>query len=240
MKTKFFYMALFMVVFAMFSGDAYAKKRKPVIGVDEFKNSTNASWWKTGVGRDLANMVSNELGSSGKFKVVERKKISSVLREQDLGASGRVRKGTAAKIGNITGAQYLVMGTVSAYEEDTSTRSGGISFKGISIGGSRKKAYIAIDLRVVNTSTGDIDYFRTIEANSSSGGLSLGFFRGGLGGKLGGTNKTPAGKAIRACIMEIVEYLECAMVTKGSCMDDYAEKERKRKAKTKSAISLDE
>ena len=57
---------------------------------------------------------------------------------------------------------------------------------------------------------------------------------------LGGFEKKPAGKAVRACIMEIVEYLECAMVDKGNCMSEYDAKEQRRKAKTKKSITLDE
>ncbi|HEB72760.1 MAG TPA: penicillin-binding protein activator LpoB [Nitrospirae bacterium] len=238
MKAKFLSALLLVMAFTMISGTAYARK-KPVLGVDEFRNDTQASWWRRGVGSELAGMLTNELGSNGKFKMVERKKLNSALKEQDLGASGRIRKGTAAKVGKLTGAQYLVMATVSSYEEGTSKRGGGFSFKGISIGGKKSKAYIAVDLRVVNTTTGDVDYFRTVEATAKSGGLSFGLSRGGFSGALGGSEKTPHGKAIRACVIEIAEYLECVMVDKDSCIADYKAKEKKRRKKTKGAISLE-
>jgi hypothetical protein len=53
--------------------------------------------------------------------------------------------------------------------------------------------------------------------------------------------KTPTGKAIRACIMEIAEYLDCSL-TKGKndpCMQEYKEKESKRREKTKKSIKLE-
>ncbi len=226
-----------VIALAVIPGSAEAGK-KPVMAVDEFKNDTSAGWWKRGTGRDLAGMLTNELAAVGTFKMVERKKLNSVLKEQDLGASGRIRPGTAAKIGKLTGAQYLVMATVTSYEEDTSTRGGGISFGGFSIGGNKKKAYIAVDLRVVDTTTGDVEHTRTIEASSTSGGLTLGIFKGGFGGTLGGSEKTPTGKAIRACVMEITDYLACVMVDKDSCMDEYKAKERSRRKRTKGAIDL--
>lgn len=229
----------FMAVIALaVIPDSAEAGKKPVMAVDEFKNDTSAGWWKRGTGRDLAGMLTNELAAVGTFKMVERKKLNSVLKEQDLGASGRIRPGTAAKIGKLTGAQYLVMATVTSYEEDTSTRGGGISFGGFSIGGNKKKAYIAVDLRVVDTTTGDVEHTRTIEASSTSGGLTLGIFKGGFGGTLGGSEKTPTGKAIRACVMEITDYLACVMVDKDSCMDEYKEKERSRRKRTKGAIDL--
>lgn len=229
------------------SGAGFAKEEKTEkaedkisIAVEEFKNETSAGWWKTGVGHELAGMLTNELSSTGKFKVVERQKLDKVMKEQDLGASGRIAPKKAAKMGKITGADYLVVATVSAYEEDTSTRDAGISIAGVSIGGNKEDAYMAVDLRVINSTTGDVEFTRTVEGRSSGGGLKLGLSTGLFSGNLGGTEKTPAGKAIRATIVEISEYLSCAMVEKGACIDEYNQKESKRKAKTKSSIKLDE
>lgn len=239
MKKNFLLIIAVLLAAMLTAGTSFAAT-KPSIGVADFRNETHAGWWSSGMGRDMASMLTNELGSIGKFKVVERSKLEHVLNEQDLGASGRVSKGTAAKIGNLTGAQYLVMGTVTSYEEDTSSKGGGISIGGIHLGGSSEKAYIAVDLRVVNTTTGEVAFFRTVEANSSGGGLNVGLNLSGIGASFGGKEKTPAGKAVRACIMEIAEYLECAMVDKDSCLDDYKAKEEKRRKKTKGAIDLDE
>lgn len=212
---------------------------KPVMGVAEFKNETRAHWWRSGVGSELSSMLSNELASNGSFKIVERAKIGHVLKEQDLAAAGRIKKGTGAKMGEITGAQYTVLGTVSAYEERTASTGGGFSFKGISLGGKKSEAYIAIDLRVVDSSTSELAFVRTVEARSSGSGIRVGLFRGGFGGNLASEKKTPAGKAIRAVIVEIVDYLECAMVTKGSCIDEFQAKEQKRKKSLKDKIKLD-
>ena len=211
----------------------------PRIGVAEFSNTSGAYWWTGGVGRDLASMVTNELANNGKFRVVERSKLDAVLGEQDLAASGRISKGTGAKIGQVTGAQYLVMGTVTSYEENTSGNVGGFSISGISIGGKNDKAYMALDLRVVDTTSGEIAYNRTVEARSGGFGFRLGLSRGKFSGNLGQYKKTPAGKAIRAAVVEIVDYLECAMVVQGGCMAEFDAKEKKRKKSLKSIISLD-
>jgi curli biogenesis system outer membrane secretion channel CsgG len=144
-------------------------------------------------------------------------------------------------MGRIKGAQYLIAGTVSSYEENTSGTGGGIGIAGFSIGGKQEKAYIAVDLKVIDATTGEIVDSRTIEASSTSGGLSLGGGVGMFSGSLSQYKKTPAGKAIRACIIEIADYLECSMV-KGkddSCMDEYAAKESSRRERTKGAIDLE-
>ncbi len=229
---------LLILATLMVAGAAAAKDRA-VVAVLDFTNETRAHWWQTDVGRELGGMLANELVSTGAFKVVERNKLDSVLGEQDLGASGRVSKSTAAKMGKVTGAQYLITGNVAAYDENTKGTGGGIGFKGISIGGKSSKAYLAIDLRVVNATTGEVEYVRTVEGHSKGGGMNFGFSRNGFGGSLGGHKKTPAGKAIRAALIEATDYLACVMYDQDSCMKEYRDKERKRRNKSKSALSLD-
>ncbi|MGV6851635.1 MAG: CsgG/HfaB family protein [bacterium] len=230
-------LVLAVLMLVIVSGEALA--RKPVMAVAEFKNQSGAGWWRGGVGWELAGMLTNELASTGDFRLVERSKLQHVLNEQDLGASGRVSSGTAARMGKLVGAQYLVMGTVTSYEENTASTGGGLSFKGISIGGKKKDAYIAVDIRVVDSTTGEVSFVRTVEARAKSGGMSFGLHKGGFGGALSKEKKTPAGKAIRAVLMEITDYLGCVMVYKDGCLDEYGAKERRRREKTKSSISLD-
>jgi len=230
---------VFALAFVVFS-QAIAKE-KPRIGILRFTNTTNAGWWGRTAGQDLQDMLIAELASMKAFRVLERKELSAVLGEQDLGASGRISKSTSTKIGNITGAKYLVAATVSAFEESTGGEGGGFSFKGIRVGGKRGKAYIAVDLKVIDVETGEIADARTVEASSKSSGLRFGLSRGGFSGDLDRHKKTPAGKAIRACVMEISEYLECSL-TKGkndSCMAEYEAKESKRRGTTKKSIDLE-
>ena len=230
--------ALFILLLTFITASAMAAS-KPTMGVAEFRNETSAGWWYGGVGRDLAGMLTNELAGTGKFKMVEREKLNAVLDEQDLADSGRVAKSTGAKIGKLTGAQYLVVATLSAFETDVKGTGGGVSFRGISVGGKKEDAYMAVDLRVIDTTTGDVEFTRTVEARASSGGLNVGLYRGGFGGNLSKYENTPTGKAIRAVIMEISEYLACAMVDQGDCMAEYQAKESSRREKTKKSIKLD-
>jgi curli biogenesis system outer membrane secretion channel CsgG len=218
-----------------------ARGERPTVAVLEFDNQSGAGWWRGGVGWELAGMLSNELSAAGSFKVLERDSIQAVLEEQNMAASGRIAAGTGAKMGKITGAQYLITGTVTAYEEDTSSTGGGISFGGVSLGGKSEKAYLAVDLRVINAETGEIDYARTIEGHAKGGGMSIGLYKGGFGGSLASENKTPAGKAIRAALVEITDYLDCVMVKQTSrCMAEYDAKEDARREKTRGALDLDD
>jgi curli biogenesis system outer membrane secretion channel CsgG len=221
------------------AGAEAATEKKPVMAVFDFTNSTRAAWWNSDVGHDLADMLTNELASTEKFKMVERKQLGAVMSEQDLGLSGAVKASTAAKAGKLTGAQYLVTGQVSAYEEDVKGTGGGVGFKGIGVGGKKEEAYIAVDLRVVNTTSGEIVFTRTVEARAGSKALAVGVNKSGFSGAFGKMEKTPAGKAIRACLIEISDYLGCAMVDKGDCLAEYQAKEKARRDKTKGKVKLD-
>jgi curli biogenesis system outer membrane secretion channel CsgG len=237
MKFNSIILSLLLFVFA----STASAGEKPRLGVLRFTNDTHAGWWSSSVGRELQDMLSSELVSTKVFQVLERKEIDAVLGEQNLGASGRIDSATRAKMGKIKGAQYLIASTVSAYEEDTSNTGGGIGFGGFRIGGKKDKAYMAVDLKVIDTTTGEIVDARTVEASSSSGGLDLGASISGFSGSLSQYKKTAAGKAIRGCIIEITEYLECSL-TKGknaSCMEEYNQKESSRRAKTKKSIELE-
>ena len=237
MKKVTFLFTLGLMLF-LFSLSLAAEK--PRLGVLRFTNQTSAGWWSGSMGSELQDMLAAELANIGAFQVLERKEIDAVLGEQNLGASGRIDSQTKAKIGKIKGAKYLVAGTVSAFEEQTSGTGGGISIMGLSVGGKNDKAYMAVDLKVIDTTTGEIVDARTIEASSTSYGLALGASVGSVSGNLGNYEKTPTGKAIRACVMEIAEYLECSMVKGKSdpCMNEYAGKESTRREKTKKSIDL--
>lgn len=236
MKRFLTFSACASLALLMFAEVASAKTS---IGVAEFHNRTRAAWWYSGVGWDLADTLTNELAALGSFTVVERSKLEPILREQDLADYGRVKKGTGAKIGELTGAKYLVLGSISAYEENVKRDKGGIGYKGIRLGGKKDEVYLAVDLRVVDTTTGEVAFTRTVEARTGGKGVNLGISRRGFSGNLDKQKKTPAGKAIRAVIVETTDYLDCVMVRQDSCVGDFAAKEAKRKDSLKDAIKLD-
>jgi curli biogenesis system outer membrane secretion channel CsgG len=236
------YILLFIVLSLTVVGTVQAfAAEKPRIGVLRFTNHTHAGWWGYTSGTELQDMLIAELASTEAFRVLERQELEKVFSEQKLSESGLVEESTRLKPGRIKVAQYLIAATVSAFQEDTSGSDAGISVMGFHVGGAKKTAYMAVDLKVIDTQTGEIVKTRTVEATSSGGGLRFSGSVGILGGSLGKQEKTPVGKAIRACVIEISEYLECSMTKPDDdCMKKYSEKEKKRKAKTKKAIELDE
>ena len=59
----------------------------------------------------LAQMLITELATNPKARLVDRRIIRQIMDEQDLGASGRADPETAARIGKLVGARYVVTGS---------------------------------------------------------------------------------------------------------------------------------
>lgn len=213
---------------------------KPRIGVLRFTNHTSAGWWSASVGSELSDMLASELVSTRSFQVLDRKELDAVLGEQDLSDTDRVDPATKVKMGKLKGAKYLVAATVSSFEEGVKGTGGGVSFKGLSIGGKKEKTYIAVDLKVVDTETGEIVDTRTIEAEAKGQGLAAGLSLRNFSIHGADYQKTPAGKAIRACVIYISEYLECSLVhgTDADCMKKWDAMDQKRRERDKGSIDI--
>jgi curli biogenesis system outer membrane secretion channel CsgG len=241
MKKLIFLGLAAVLVLSLFQVSAPAQEEDKVrLGVLRFTNHTSAGWWSASVARELSDMLASELVSAGSFDVLERNEIDAVLGEQDLGDSGRIDPATKAKIGQIKGAKYLVAATVSAFEEETKGSGGGVRLGGISVGGKQDKAYIAIDLKIIDTTTGAIVDARTIEAEAKGQGLAAGLSYKSFSVNGDTYQRTPAGKAIRACVIYLSEYLDCSLAQgkDAGCMKKWNEMERKRRERTKGVIDI--
>jgi len=165
------------------------------------------------LGEGLADMLNTALFNSNRFIVLDRTDHKDVMAEQDLGASGRIKGGTAAPIGQMEGAELLVTGAVTAFKDDAGGVMAGIGapvgIGAVGVGGGTKNAYMAIDIKVVDTKTGRIVAMTTVEGKSTDWFVGLGGIIGGSVLPLGilGYQNTPAEKAIRVCIVKAVEHI---------------------------------
>ena len=168
----------------------------------------------------LQDMLTTALFQSKRYRVVERQELGAVMQEQKLGQAGVVSKETAAKSGAVKGADILVVAAVTGWEPGTSGASagvggGGVLGKALAIGagiaGSMRKSSMAMDIRLIDSSTSEILAATNVEGVAKDinfGVLAGGFMRAaGMGGGLSGFAKTPMEKAIRKCIYESVKFL---------------------------------
>ena len=185
---------------------ASAAAPKKTIAVSEFDNKSG--WrgrWDIGWG--MQEMMATALIDTGRFTVLERQDLSSVMAEQDLGASGRAAEGSAAAIGQLGRAQILISGAVTEFEEKKSGEGAGIGIKGFRIGGSREQAHVAINVRIYDTTTGEVLDSLRVAGSAAAGGLKVGYSSRDFGGDLGGFRKTPLGEATQEAIDEAVNKI---------------------------------
>lgn len=181
------------------------------ITVSKFENK--AGWhgqWD--LGDAWGTILTDQLTQSGKFIVLGEKDMrGEAMAEQDLGASGRTATGKKTpKIGQMTPAQLLVKGAITHVEENKSGAGGGISFKGISVGGDKGSAEINVTIYVVDSTTGQVKASKSVVGKSAKRGIRLGYSGsalGGLGGNLGGFEKDNMGIATTDAVNQAMEFI---------------------------------
>jgi len=217
---------------------AHAQSAKPVLAVLKFQDETGAMPFQGGIGRVVTNMLASELAARDVFTVVERRKLRAILEEQDLAESGLLKPGDGARIGQLTGAQYLVMGTVTAFEPDTETKvSGGGLFRSPRVEQTNHGSYLAVDLRVVDTSSGEVSYARTVEGHTTDRETKVDLSSRDAGLKM--IENEADAQAVRGAVLEIIDYLECVMVRRDGCVADFASKESQRRDTTRKTFKTD-
>jgi len=170
------------------------------------------------IGTGLRDMLVTALMNSSRFRVLERQVLSAVMQEQELAASGAAAPGGGAQRGQIKTADIIVTAAVTEFEPKASGGAAGLggggrlggSLLGAVIGGALNKAHMALDLRIVDTSTSEVLAATRVQgqATDMAGGLFAGILGSvGLGGGLSMYANTPMEKAIRVCIIEAVNYI---------------------------------
>ncbi len=204
--------------------------RKARLGVLEVDNNSSSSSFTvtsalgevnysdstTGVPvNGIEAMVIDSLAQTGRFRLVERTELASVLGEQDLVASGRIAKPSGAETGNVLGAEFLVQLVITDYETKTSGTDKGVGglvfskiplFGGVKAGSSTGR--VGLNIRLIDAETSEITFTKQIEAVIKESNLAFGGVAWGSGGALGGFmssySKTPVGQAVIAGINQAV------------------------------------
>lgn len=178
------------------------------ITVSKFEN--RAGWhgqWD--LGDAWGTVLTDLLTQSGKFIVLGEKDMrQEALDEQDFAASGRTAGGSKApQTGQMTPAQLLVKGAITHVQDSTAGGGGGISIKGIRVGGSGGKGEINATIYVVDSETGQVLASKSVVGTSTQKGLSLGYSGAGFGGDVEGFKKDNVGKAVEAACNEAVKFI---------------------------------
>lgn len=188
---------------------------KARIAVSEFEDKmSSVGLYRAEYGRGMADMLATSLFQTNRFIVLEREKLQAVLAEQNLGASGRIKKETAAAIGELEGAELLVTAAITGFDPGQAGGTGALG--GVfgntvpflsQIGGGFTRARIAADLRLIDTKTGRIVAGTNAEGSAVALGGTTSVAGAPLGIGLGGFAKTPMESAIREMIQKAVNFV---------------------------------
>jgi curli biogenesis system outer membrane secretion channel CsgG len=168
------------------------------------------------VGGGLAAQLATALSKSNQFLLVERAMLPNVLQEQELAARGLTRKGTSPRGGQLIGAQLLIRGSVTEFNEDDS--GGGFSIgapiaNGFSGGISPRSesGHVTIDFRVIDTTTGQVVATHTSVGEITNRSIAFAGSGNNFDFEADAFQSTALGQATRAAIVDAVRYIEASM-----------------------------
>ncbi len=180
--------------------------------VEQADNTKNTTLWTGHVAEvpvaAIEELMTTAFVNCHRFKLLERKALDQTLAEQDFANSGRVAQPSAAKIGKMLGAQFLIYTAVNEWTPEKGKVSGGGGgigggFLG-GLGASKSDAEVAMSFRIVDATTGEVMTALTERATAGSWGLGVGaggYGGGGAGGGMIGIEKnSPVSYAVQSCI----------------------------------------
>lgn len=189
-------------------------KRAVAVGKFDAVGAFTAKYGDWDIGGGLSAMLVTALQESDRFIVMERANISQVLAEQEMKASGITNQSTGPKLKQLSGVQYLIYGSVTEF--DHATEGGGLSLgfgSGLwssALSRQSKTGVVAIDLRIVDTTTSQIIKTITVREELEQSGFdaSVGYQGISLGGNkfwstpLGGAARKAIGSAVTSIVIE--------------------------------------
>ncbi len=213
---------------------ALAQSSRPTVAVLDLDYGTIDHWWGSNwdVGKGVADLIVDELVNDGSYRIIERKRLDAILAEQNFSNSDRADPSAAAvsKVGKALGVKYLIVGSITKFgteKKDTKVGGGGWGGGGFGlgkVGTSKGKANVALAVRIIDTTTGEIMASAKGAGESSRSGLLL----GGGGGKWGGAGvgeidmgsseyrDTILGEATEAAVKDVTAKLVAAKSRLGS------------------------
>lgn len=214
---------LCLVMLLASSVSAFSADAKKRVALFDFDFGTVQHWWSGNwdIGKGISDLIVTSLVKDGTYSVIERKKLDTILQEQNFSNTDRANPTSAAKIGKVLGLNAIIVGSITKFGlEDKSTKIGGIAgrwtgFGGGAVGKKEGIANVAIDARLVDVNTGEILAVAAGEGKSSRGGLLLGgggaggggFGAGGIDMSSSNFQDTILGEATRTAVENVAKQL---------------------------------
>ena len=175
------------------------------------------------VSKGIRALLVNRLAVAGEVAILERAKVHQVMVEQDRNASNRVKQGTGARIGPISGADVVPVGDVVAFgrENEKSKVDGFGGFGGLYGKNQDAKAVVVISYRLIDPETSEVIATGEVRGVSVRKSRGLVGFGGAWGAKAGGGvdmtssefRQTIIGEATEDCVNKLAGILNQQVAT---------------------------
>jgi curli biogenesis system outer membrane secretion channel CsgG len=175
------------------------------------------------IGKGIRAMLVKRIADANNLVVVERAKIDNLMKEQDFNASNRVKQGSGARVGRISGADAVLAGDIIIFGRDDKKRSikgGGIIggvIGGIASSKNEDKAVVSIAYRLIDAETSEVIATGEARGESARKGNALGAIGGILGKGVAGVQvdmtssnfaQTIIGEATQDCVNKLGDILK--------------------------------
>lgn len=162
-------LAIFAVL-GLVAPAAAQENNKPVVGIAQMEDLTSLAQ-----AENFIAMIETAIIGSGKFRIIERKRLATLLKEQGLGKSGMVTTNTKKKTGGFEGVDYLIYGTITSISAINKSNMGDNMLRGL-LGGNRSqqaecyntRVRMEADIRITDTNTGEVRYATRISQEQES------------------------------------------------------------------------
>lgn len=152
--TKILMLAILSLLVMLMSATAFAAKK--VVAVTGVDYASGASYGNKAA-QDFESQLVTALVDSGRYDVVERGQLDHVVRELGLQSSGMISGSTAIQFGQLTGADYTVVGNVIAADVETFNN---YLYKGY-------KGKVKFNFKFIDNKTGMIKIAKIVEGSDT-------------------------------------------------------------------------
>ena len=191
------------------------------MGLLRRRSGSSESFSSAGLVSGVRDLITTALFQSKRFIVLERENIGDALVEQEFSASGKVGEASRIPLGQVEGAELLVVGALTGFDAGAAGGGGFPIPIPIGRGGDFmvldvefRKSHVAMDLRVIDVRTGRIVSTVAVEGSARKFGAGLsGFAHTRYGGHvrvptlLRGFANTPVEKAISEMVDAAVTHV---------------------------------
>ncbi len=144
---------------------------KPSVAVMKFENRAQFDMrWDLGGG--MRDILVDRLVATGRYHVIERPELDSIIRELKIQNSGMTREHSRAEVGRIKNVQYLIKATITDFGH-VSTNTGFLGLPSVDMMGASHKAVMGMTLYVVDVESGEIITSESIEESVRASDLSV-------------------------------------------------------------------